>query len=518
MSHRMLLSVKNLTISHLGRPIVDKLTLSVASGELVALIGANGCGKSTLLSSLQAKHARDEDYFTGNDFVLSGHIDFPKDLSLTRLPQNLRRELKQLPGLSPDSESIGLEHRLRAEFNFDAGHDDPGRLSDGQLQKLALIRTLCAGADLILLDEPSNYLDLDSLSALESCIQNLKSRGHGFLLVTHDRTMTDNLADRTVYITPNGIYHTRGGFQQAWSLKTADYDSREKRSSQIRRKIAQLQQDKHRKSQFASNLEKSKIGAGSGKPAIAKKAKRMAQRAQVASRKAEKEIENLKNTKPFVPKKLALAFPSYAVKHREVFALDELSFDYDAAAMSNGRAPLLQEVSFSATSTDKICLMGSNGAGKSTLLRLILKEIAPLSGRSYLNSSVNVQYLPQGLEGCFSEPTLLDNFRKCDCDETTVRQYLGAAMIRKDKVTEPLDHFSQGELMRAAIVRCLLMRTEFLLLDEPTSHLDIESIEVLERMLDAFQGGFLLISHDRTFVENVAQQLYLLQGSKLRLV
>ena len=194
MSRKMLLSVKNLTISHLGRPIVDKLSLSVSSGELVALIGANGCGKTTLLSSLQAKHARDEAYFAGNDFVLSGHIDFPSGLSLIRLPQNLRKELEHLRGPSPGSESIRLEHRLRAEFNFDAEHDDPDRLSDGQLQKLALIRTLSAEADLMLLDEPSNYLDIDGLTAFESNVQDLKARGRGFLLISHDRTFVENVA------------------------------------------------------------------------------------------------------------------------------------------------------------------------------------------------------------------------------------------------------------------------------------------------------------------------------------
>ncbi|MDH3892756.1 MAG: ATP-binding cassette domain-containing protein [candidate division Zixibacteria bacterium] len=518
MSRKMLISAKNLTISHLGRPIVDKLTLSVSSGELVGLIGANGCGKSTLLATLQARQAGDEAYFTNNDFVLSGHIDFPNDLSLTRLPQNLRREPEILRDSSIDSAAIRLEHRLRTEFSFDAEHDDLSRLSDGQLQKLALIRTLSVEADLTLLDEPSNYLDIDGLTAFESCVRTMKGRGRGFLMVTHDRTMTDNLADRTVYITPNGIYHTQGGFHQAWALKSSDFESRTKRSTQIKRRIARLQQDVHRKSQWADNLEKSKIGAGSGKPTIAKKAKRMAQRAQHASQKAQKEIENLKNSKPLVPKKLDLAFPWHEIKHRQVFALDDLSFDYDAEDPSDRRTSLLQDVSFSASTTDKICLMGSNGAGKSTLLRLIMKQIAPLSGRSYLNTGVNLHYLPQGLEGCFSEPLLLDNFRRCESDETTVRQYLGAAMIRKDKVTEPINRFSQGELMRAAIVRCLLLRSEFLLLDEPTSHLDIESIEVLERMLDSFTGGFLLISHDRSFVQNVAHQLYLLAGSRLRLV
>lgn len=101
---------------------------------------------------------------------------------------------------------------------------------------------------------------------------------------------------------------------------------------------------------------------------------------------------------------------------------------------------------------------------------------------------------------------------------TVVRQYLGAALIRKDKVTEPIDQFSHGELMRSAIVKCILSKAEFLFLDEPTTHLDIESIEVLEHLLQNFNGGFLLISHDRSFVSNVADKLYMLEDGRLRLV
>jgi ATP-binding cassette subfamily F protein 3 len=168
-----------------------------------------------------------------------------------------------------------------------------------------------------------------------------------------------------------------------------------------------------------------------------------------------------------------------------------------------------------ASTKDKICLMGANGAGKSSLLRLLRGELSPMSGEVRLNESVPTTYLPQGLKGFFSRPTLLDNFGDCECDASTVRRHLGAALIRRDKVHEPLDQFSNGELMRAAIVRAILTRSEFLILDEPTSHLDIESISVLEQLLGAFPGGFLLVSHDRTFVSNVADSLLMLDTGRL---
>ena len=177
--------------------------------------------------------------------------------------------------------------------------------------------------------------------------------------------------------------------------------------------------------------------------------------------------------------------------------------------MRRGSGSLIRNATFSATTHDKFCLMGINGCGKTTLFKLILKSLTPQSGNVYLNENVSFRYLPQGLKGFWSHDRLLDNFKDVNLSETEIRQFLGAALIRKDKVYEPLSCFSFGELMRCAIVRCILEQTEFLFLDEPTSHLDIETIEVLEHMLGQFQGGFMIISHDRSFVSNVSDNVYI---------
>jgi ATPase subunit of ABC transporter with duplicated ATPase domains len=145
-------------------------------------------------------------------------------------------------------------------------------------------------------------------------------------------------------------------------------------------------------------------------------------------------------------------------------------------------------------------------------------KLTPQRGSCYRNEGVRIAHVPQGLTGFFRHDRLLDNFDDCDCDQTTIRKYLGAVQIRNEKACDRIGSFSYGELMRAAIVKCILMRAEFMFLDEPTSHLDIESIEVLEQLLQSFPGGFLLISHDRSFVANVAEKLYTLDDGRLLLV
>jgi len=512
MSRKTLLNIKDLSVSFVNTTVLRDFSLSVMRGEIVAVVGANGCGKSTTLDVVQAQHTNDQRFFEKNLTHVRGIIDFAPHIEISYLPQDLRRDWSDKAPATEDYSLAGIEARLKRAFGLDAMDRPAAELSDGQLQKLAIVRTLTAPADLYLLDEPTNYLDIDGLTALEDTLIELRRRDRGVVIVTHDRALTDQVADRTVFITVNGLYQCRGGFSAAWSLTTSDFAARRKQAQDIKRRIGKLQRDVRRRFAWSAAKEKSKIGAGRAKPTIARQAKKMAARAQAVRKRVDREITDLERKKPFIPKALKLAFPEYEIRNREVFHLRDLRFSYS----DTGR-PLLDNITLAASTSDKLCLMGANGAGKSTLFKLILGELEPHDGERYLHPAVRVKYLPQGLSGFFTHERLLDNLLECG-HETTVRQYLGAALLRRDKVTEPIEKFSQGELIRAAIVKCILDRAEFLLLDEPTSHLDIESIEVLESLLGAFCGGFLMISHDRTFVENASDKLYLLEEGRLRLV
>ena len=519
MPNKTLLHIKNLTVHYHLTKIIEGFALSVMSGEAVAIVGANGCGKTTILNVVRAYLLADQRFFRDNLVTWQGVIESPAGLRLAYLPQNLRAEYMP-PPRSVDLGQDAHTTRLSEAFGCDAGDLAPSILSDGQLQKRALAETLSADADLFLLDEPTNYLDITGITALENQLQTLKRRRKGIILVTHDRELTNTVADETVFITPNGIYRSDGGFDEAWSLVGADFEARRKRAADIKRQIARLQEDVQRRMGWSAQKEKQKIGGGRAKGHISRLAAKMARRAKAVNRRTERQMEQLQREKPFVPKKVRMAFPEYEVRHRPVFSLAGVSFAYPLLAErsdSDLASPLLCDIDLHASTHDRLCLMGANGSGKTTLFRLILGELKTATGKAYRHAEVNLRHLPQGLAGFFPEESLLDNLL-VGGDETTVRQYLGAALLRRDKVTQPVRAFSQGELMRAALVKCLLLRAEFLLLDEPTSHLDIESIEVLEQMLSSFQGGYVVISHDRRFVENVADKLYLLEGGRLHLV
>jgi ATP-binding cassette subfamily F protein 3 len=515
MPRDILVNLKNVSIQLQDSPLIDKLSFSVHCGELVALIGPNGCGKTTILKLVESRWRDDARTLADEGFRISGSVVFASDTNLVYLPQSLTATIRSAGDTSdakPDA--LAVESRLCAEFGLAKARDAEGAMSDGERQKRALVATLLSDADLYLLDEPTNYLDMTGITALEHHLERLIRLRRGVILVTHDRTLVENFATQTLLITNNGIFHSSGGSSAVLSLRDSDYQSRNKRAGDIRTKIRQLQADMNAKAGWAAAKEKQKIGGGGAKGHISRLSMKLAKRAKAAQHRAQKEIDRLQKTKPYVPKRLNLQFPQNEIRNRDVFSLKDVSFRY-----SDGREPaLLKEITLSGTTRDKTCLMGTNGAGKTTLVRLILNQLRPQSGTVYLNDSAKTAYIPQGLHGLFGAERLLDNFADCGCDETTIRVHLGAALLRGDKVHEPLSHFSYGELMRAAIVRCLLSGAEFLFLDEPTSHLDIESIEVLEQMLGDFNGGVLMISHDRTFVENVAERLFVLEGGRLRLV
>ena len=507
MPSRMLVNCPDLSIYLDAVPLVQGLSLSVAAGEIIALIGANGCGKSTLLEEIRNRAAGTVTAPGPFEPHIKGAINLPSSLAVGYLRQMIRGGKG-----TPSSPTAGRAAKLAVELGLDSPERSADSMSDGELQKAALAHVLTAESELLLLDEPTNYLDIAGLTVLEQHLDMLRRRGMGILIVTHDRTLTDNVADETVLMTRERCYRMPGGASAVWAMREDDISHRQQRTSEIKRKIRQLQDDVSRKNTWGANKEASKKGAGRAKPAIAKAAARLHARAKVSQRKKEWEIAKLEKTKPFVPKPVHLILPERTVRRRQVFSAEDVTFGYAPDR------PILEDVTIGAMATDKTCLMGANGSGKSTLLKLIAGELEPAGGELARNMSVPVAVVPQGLAGYFTAEKLLDNFADCPLPESEIRRALGAVQLRREKVLEKVSAFSYGELMRAAVVRCLLAGAEFLILDEPTSHLDIETIQVLSDLLQRFDGGFLIVSHDRAFVAEIAERLYVLEDKRLRLV
>ncbi|HPE70483.1 MAG TPA: ATP-binding cassette domain-containing protein, partial [Thermotogota bacterium] len=281
----------------------------------------------------------------------------------------------------------------------------------------------------------------------------------------------------------------------------------------------QLERDACQKMKWSNEVEKRKFSRGKpveDKKAIdrghlGRKSAKLAKRAKLSQKRAQAKVEELKSTRPFVPRPLRLCFPEYQVQSRPFLQAHGLSFGFDGT-------PLFEGVNVELTTRSRVGLVGPNGCAKTTLLRCLLGKLSPSQGEVHRHTGVRVFFLPQNLLGFFRARVLLDNLLVYGVDQAKVRNILGSALIRGESVFQLVETLSGGQRMRVAIVASILAKADFLVLDEPTAHLDIESRQVLDEMLEAFPGGLLFVSHDRHFIARHAQTTYTMyQGQWQRL-
>lgn len=527
-----MLQLVALQVSFGLQSVLHNISFGLSAGEVLAITGANGAGKSTLLKCI-----------TGMMAPTAGEIQRQKGLSFAYLPQNTPASnqsvieflLSDFPDIYQnyqkiycgDSETIEYANAI-TEYMEVGGYEMEAKLqrliesfafsendlfkslhcfSEGQKRIFALLRLFLTEAQLLILDEPTNHLDISMRLYLEEVISTEKHKGRAFIVVSHDRVFVDKIADRTLYIQRGESILVKGGYSQIQAHLEQEFQSRRQLSIEIQDKINKLEREARRKKVWAGRREKDKIGAAD-KGFIGACAAALAKRAKEVERKQQQMMDKLKSEKPFVEKRLNLSFANYNVVNREVLSTKNLSKSFD-------NRKIFENVTLELSTHDRVAIIGSNGSGKTTLMKCLLGRLQPDSGSISRNDYVKWLYLPQNIQDYFQAEILLDNLMIYGVEETIVRQFLGAAKLRRDRVLQPISTLSYGELMRAAIVSAILASCEFLFLDEPTNHLDIESLEVLDQLLEDFPGGMLFISHDRQFIAKNARTIFSFESSML---
>lgn len=502
--------------------VLDGVSLALLPGEVVALVGANGAGKSTLLKCLMGElkpssgnvivgaetRLRYLEQDSGQDFMGTA---FERVLSFEPTLLELYR---QIAGgnydVIPDYsllDGYGREDMVRGFAKNFGIVDDLDRcyadLSRGMQRKIDLVGMLWAEADVLVFDEPINFLDIRGITAFEEGITLAKRRGQAVLVVSHDRALIDAVADQTLYLERGRLITVRGGYTAAVDHKSQVFQAQVEKAQNLKKKIQGLQTAMRRRMGWGVQRENETTDSSSRRLAA-----KVMKGAKVMERRVEKQVVQLEAEKPWIEKPVALRFPMYDVARRVVARLESVKKAYDGREVLSG-------VRLSVDTLDRITIMGGNGAGKTTLLQMMAGQVSADCGQVYVNEAVKVGYVTQGLAGFYTSDIFLHNFLQSEYSESEVRQFLGAAKLRRDKVLQPVDTLSYGEQMRGAIVRLMLAQVDFMILDEPTTHLDIESVEVLESLLAAFGGGFVLVSHDRHFVSQVSDRIYTLDDGLL---
>jgi len=486
----LLLQARIDTHSEGGRLLFAGLSLSINRGDRLALVGHNGCGKSTLLALLAGHRALDD-----------GELMPQKGLRLAQVEQFIPSRLTHAAVLeavldaSADQRQSWRAEALLFQLGFDAS-DLKLRLQDisGGRQTLVLVaRTMLQGPDLMLLDEPSNHLDLDALVALE---QRLLAFQGAFVVVSHDRRFLDRVTRETLFMRDRAILRIRRPYSEAKQrLDAADEAARAARDAEDKR-IDSLRRSAQRLAQWGRDFDNEDLS---------KRAKAMKRR-----------IERLQDERTFVTSgsPLELSLQLGTSRSKLALKIDETWVPHPADPSKR----LFSVPETALRNGDKVALLGENGVGKSTFIRMIVEAARDTQNATKLRLSPQTKlgYFDQELGEVTGEQRMIDFVLKRTAqDSQTVTARLGRAGFDEADRHKPLSVLSGGERARLMFAVISMCAPNFLILDEPTNHLDIEGREHIEAELEKSKATLLMTSHDRLFTESLATRFFWIRQGRL---
>lgn len=486
-----LLTAQSLSLDTPFGPLLADITFTLKKGDRLGLIGHNGCGKSTLLKLLDGTISPNSGSVTRAHHCLLARVEqhLPEDLQTLTLLEAVMARLNE----AQQHTDGWRAQALLASMGFDesAWQLTAGTLSGGQHTRLLLARALITDPDLLLLDEPSNHLDLPTLLWLE---QFLRDWNGSFVLVSHDQHLLDNVTNGTWILRD----HTLSFFQLPCSAAREALVERDKTDAH-RHQAEQKEIDR-----IAASAKRLAIwGRVYDNEDLARKAKQM-----------EKRIDKLKDSQT----ELAALNQWQLILKGEALPADRLLEMEDLAVSPAPDCPPLFSLNIQRLkSGDRVAIIGRNGCGKSSLLRLLWQHYQqPLSEAIRLHPRVNMGYYDQTLHQLRDGDTLLEALEPfaalTERDRKMALISAGFAWLRHGQTVSTL---SGGERSRLLFVGLTLARYSLLLLDEPTNHLDMEGKEALAETLQSYEGGVLLVTHDRTLIAKSCNRFWLIDNGEL---
>ena len=499
-------------------PLFSGLELTLYSADQVALLGVNGSGKTTLLELLSGTlplqtgqltahakplYVRQEDTLTGAKTVLEAVLETYPELGPLRAELS-QQETAHIPEplryaelLSEFAAAGGyeLEATLHAELST-LGYDPDllkrplTELSGGERRFLRLVAAFARPQAFYLLDEPTNYLDERATAYLT---RKLRETAAAFLIVSHDRQFLDKTVDSVVELERGNLRRYRGNYSSFWAQKETEYAEKVRKSDKLKRDIAGLKEQERTYKVWGARKEKEKSRVKSDgridKGFIGARAARLMRRGLQAKARLQDRIGDLEDTRPWVEKRYAVTFVT-----------PELP---SGVCLSARDLPVLdRKVSLSVAYGERWAIVGANGAGKTTLLRTLLGLAA--AGETVWDKHAVIGYLPQRYDAARDAEGVETYFAEVDAHRA--RTLLGALGVSGEAFAQPLTTLSEGQKRKVQLARLILERPNVLVLDEPTTHLDYVSVEMLEAALLDFSGTLMLVSHDAYLLERTTER------------
>ena len=512
------LSMQGISLAFIGVQIFDEVNLTIERGERVGLVGSNGSGKTTLLRLIEGNVKPDSGVVsfqkgirtaylsqevpndlpgTVFDVVASGSREYV-DLS-TRNPSlstkllhegtpPLREELDRIHD-NLDTEGVWYKreqvNKSLSQLGLDTDRDFKS-LSAGLKRQVLLTKALVSEPDILLLDEPSNHMDIDSIKELE---QMMAQFAGALIFVTHDRMFLQKIATRIIEIDRGRLFDQTCDYETFLVRRDANRDAEETKNALFDRK---LKQEEH----WVREGIKARRTRNEGRVRELEKMREMRSSRRDRPKNVKMEVQEAERSGTLVAK------------------ADNIGFNY-------GDTQVISQFSATILKGDRIGILGPNGSGKTTLLRLLLGMLVPVNGTIRLGSNLQISYSDQLLEQLDESKTAIENIGD-GSDTVTVNGksrhifgYLQDFLFSSDQARSLVSGFSGGERKRLMLARLFTQPSNLLVLDEPTNDLDIETLDLLEELLIDYTGTILLVSHDRTFINNIVTSTVVFEGDSV---
>ncbi|HRE67178.1 MAG TPA: ABC-F family ATP-binding cassette domain-containing protein [Cyclobacteriaceae bacterium] len=520
-----MISVDAVTVEFNGSALFSDITFNINENDRIALMGKNGAGKSTLLKIIAGKNK-----------PTRGKVSAPKDAIIAYLPQHLLTEddcsvfeetskaFSKIHGMKTRIDELNHQLETRTDYesdeyakiieevselsekfysieeiNYDAEIEKTliglgfvrsdftrptKEYSGGWRMRIELAKILLQKPDLILLDEPTNHLDIESVQWLEDF---LKTGAKAVIVISHDKTFVDNLTNRTIEVTMGRIYDYKTNYSHYLQLRKERREQQQKHFDDQQKEIADITAFIERfKGTYSKTL-------------------------QVQSRVKMLEKIEIVQVDEMDTSALNLKFPPAPRSGNYPVIADGLTKAY-------GDNLVFKDATFTIARGEKIAFVGKNGEGKSTMIKAIMGEI-DFEGRLQVGHNSMIGYFAQNqaalLDGELTVFETIDQVAQGDI-RTKIKDMLGAFMFSGENIDKKVKVLSGGEKTRLAMLKLLLQPVNLLILDEPTNHLDIKTKDILKDALLAFDGTLILVSHDRDFLDGLAQKVFEFGNKRVR--
>jgi len=520
-----MISVDSVSVEFSGSVLFSDITFNINDTDRIALMGKNGAGKSTLLKII-----------AGVNKPTRGKVSAPKEAVIAYLPQHLLTEddctvfeetskaFSKILNMKKQMDELNHQLEIRTDYesdeyskiieqvselsekyysieeiNFDAEVEktliglgflrsdftrSTKEFSGGWRMRIELAKILLQKPDLILLDEPTNHLDIESVQWLE---EFLKNSAKGVIVISHDKMFVDNLTNRTIEVTMGRIYDYKTNYSHYLQLRKERREQQQKHFDDQQKEIADIQQFIDRfKGTYSKTL-------------------------QVQSRVKMLEKIEIVEVDEMDTSSLNLKFPPAPRSGNYPVIVDGLTKRY-------GDHVVFQDASMTIARGEKVAFVGKNGEGKSTMIKAIMGEI-DYEGKLQLGHNSMIGYFAQNeasrLDVDLTVFETIDQIAQGDI-RTKIKDMLGAFMFSGDNIDKKVKVLSGGEKTRLAMLKLLLQPVNLLILDEPTNHLDIKTKDILKDALLAFDGTLILVSHDRDFLDGLANKVFEFGNKRVR--